>query len=71
MATIQITTKTKNDYLRNWLKDFGLDDSIIENYDSITISLTEDDIKSIKNPAEAKTDIGSLGKIIKKDASNI
>ena len=65
MATLQVTTKTKNDYLKNWLSQYGLDSSIIENYDSITITLTDEDIANIKNPTEAKTDVSLLGKMLK------
>jgi hypothetical protein len=68
---LSIHIKTKNDYLRNWLADFCLDSSITENYDSLTIELSEDDIKSIKNPTEAKTDVSSLAKVTKQNGDKL
>lgn len=66
-----ITVKTKNDYLSKWLSDFSLDPSITENYESLTIELSEDDLITIKNPNDAKTDIGTLAKVIKQDGDKL
>lgn len=47
MITLSITTSQKNKAINEWLTKIGIDSDIINGYDTVTITFTEDDIKKM------------------------
>lgn len=57
MIKLAITTSQKNPAIIDWMKRIGIDSEIINGYDTVTITFTEDDIKKLPSNKDKTIDI--------------
>lgn len=57
---ITLTTKNKGDHLKDWLTGLGFSFAIVNNYDEISVELTEEEVVKLKADKSGKRDPGEI-----------
>ena len=54
---LSITSSQKNKAITEWLQKIGIDSDIINGYDTVTMTFTEDDIKKLPSNKDKMVEI--------------